>query len=83
MEAYLEDHNLFGIVDGTEEEPQSGPNSKATKVYHQKCRHAHAKIILAIELLQLPHTCDQDPAIIWDNLNKIHCAHGLSTLLTM
>jgi hypothetical protein len=83
VEAYLEDQNLFCVIDGREEEPQTGPNSKAVRAYNQKRRQARAKIILAVEPSQLPHTRDQDPAVIWDNLSKIHCARGLGTLLTM
>jgi hypothetical protein len=83
MEAYLESHDLFGVTDGTEDEPTTGENSKTMKAYRQKRRQARAKIILAVEPSQLPHTRETDPALIWENLAQIHRARGLGTLITM
>jgi hypothetical protein len=83
MEAHLVEKELFGIINGTEELPTAGPNSKAMRTYLQKQRLARAKIILAVEPSQLPHVRDENPAIIWDRLSKIHSARGLGTLLTM
>ena len=83
MEAYLEEKELFGFLDGTQVAPTTGPNSKSMRTYQQKQRLARAKLILAVEPSQLPHVRDEDPAVIWMNLSKIHSARGLGTLLMM
>ncbi|KAM6493447.1 hypothetical protein JOM56_011581, partial [Amanita muscaria] len=49
----------------------------------QKQHLAHAKLILTVESSQLPHVRDEDPAVIWEKLSKIHSTRGLGTLLTM
>jgi hypothetical protein len=63
--------------------PSTGPNSKALRTYQQKQRLTRAKLILAVEPSQLPHVRDEDPAIIWAKLSRIHSARGLGTLLTI
>jgi len=81
MEALLEEKELWDIVTGTEPVPTTGPNSKAMKAYVRKV--VKAKIILHLDRSQLPHACLDTAKEIWDNLARIHCAHGFGTLLAM
>ena len=84
MEALFEEKGLFGVVSGQVTMPTTGPNSKGVKVFLEKQCLARSKIILAIEPSQLPHVWnEEDPSVIWQNLTRIHCAHGLGVLLTM
>jgi len=84
MEALLEEKGLFGVVSGRDVMPSTGPNSKGVKAFLEKQRLARAKIILAIDPSQLPHVRNEDdPAVIWKNLARIHRARGLGVLLTM
>jgi hypothetical protein len=83
MEAYLEEEGLFGFLDGTQVMPTTGPNSESMHTYQEKQRLARAKLILAVEQSQLPYVRDQDPAVIWANLGRIHSTHSLRTSLMM
>jgi len=84
MEALLEEKGLFGVVSGRDVIPTTGPNSKGVKTFLEKQRLARAKIILAIDPSQLPHVRNEDdPAVVWKNLARIHRARGLGVLLTM
>lgn len=84
IEALLEEKGLFGVVSGRDVMPPTGPNSKGVKTFLEKQRLARAKIILALEPSQLPHVRNEEnPAVIWQNLARIHRARGLGVLLTM
>ncbi|PPQ79181.1 hypothetical protein CVT26_000454 [Gymnopilus dilepis] len=84
MEALLESKELFGVIDGSEPMPTTGPNSAKFKAFLKKQRLARSQIILGLEPSQLPHVRSQDdPAVIWNNLADIHRARGLGVLLTM
>jgi len=84
MEALLEEKGLFGVVSGQDVMPTTGPNSKGVKTFLEKQRLAWAKITLAIDPSQLPHVRNEDdPAVIWKNLARIHRGRGLGVLLTM
>jgi hypothetical protein len=83
MEALLEEKELWDIVQGTEHVPNTGPNSKPMKSYIRKGKVAKAKIILHLDKSQLPHAHFDTAKEIWDNLARIHCARGFSTLLAM
>ena len=43
----------------------------------------HMKIILNIEKSQLHHTFYDDPQDLWENIEKVHCAHGFATQLSL
>jgi len=49
METYLEDKDIFGAIDRTLEELETGSNSKGMKAYCTKQRKARAAIIPAVE----------------------------------
>jgi hypothetical protein len=83
MEALLEEKELWDIVQGTEHVPNTGPNLKPMKSYIQKGKVAKAKIILHLNKSQLSHAHFDTTKEIWDNLARIHCAHGFGTLLAM
>lgn len=84
MEALLEEKGIFGVVCGRDMMPSTGPNSKAVRTFMEKQRLARSKIILALETSQLPHVRNElDPAVVWQNLARIHRARGLGVLLTM
>jgi len=84
MEALLEEKGLFGVVCGRDVMLTTGPNSKGVKTFLEKQRLARSKIILSIETSQIPHVrSEEDPAIIWKNLARIHRARGLGVLLMM
>jgi len=84
MEALLEEKGLFGVVCVRDVMPTTGPNSKGVKTFLEKQRLARSKIILSIETSQIPHVrSEEDPAIIWKNLARIHRARGLGVLLTV
>jgi hypothetical protein len=80
MEALLEEKDLWGVVSGEEKQPS---DSKSAKAYQKKLHLARTKIILHVKNLQLPHTHDSHPKIVWDNLACVHCSHGFRTLITM
>jgi hypothetical protein len=83
MEAHLTKKNLFGVINGSEEEPTTGPNSNSMRSYRQKQSLTRAKLILGVDTSQLPHVREQDPTEIWRKLSQIHSTRGLGTLLTM
>ena len=83
MEALLDEKELWDIVTGTEPVPTTGPNSKTMKAYVRKGKVAKAKIILHLDKSQLPHARLDTAKEIWDNLARIHRAHGFGTLLAM
>ena len=84
MEALLEVKRLFGVVSGRDVMPTTGPNSQGVKTFLEKQRLARANIILAIDPSQLPYVRNEDdPAVIWKNLARIHHARGLGILLMM
>jgi hypothetical protein len=83
MEALLEEKELWDIVTGTKPVPTTSPNSKAMKAYIRKGKVAKVKIILHLDKSQLPHAHLDTAKEIWDNLARIHRAHGFGTLLAM
>ena len=83
MEALLVRKGLLEYVDGTKSTPLGSPNSKAVKDFMRKKAEAHAEIILHVEIPQLSHVHDHDPAVIWINLENVHCAHGFATHLML
>ena len=56
MVATLVEKDLLDVVDGSLTFLIGLPNHKAVKNFMKKQQLAHAKIILSIEALQLPHT---------------------------
>src|SRR5882724_6253173 len=83
MAATLVEKDLWDVVDSSLTRPVGSPNHKAVKTFVKKQQLAHAKIILSIEVSQLPHTCHDNPKAIWDSLQKVHRAHGFATRLSL
>src|SRR5882724_111700 len=83
MAATLVEKDLWDVVDGSLTRPIGSPNHKAVKTFVKKQQLACAKIILSIEASQLPHTCHDDPKVIWDSLQKVHRARGFATHLSL
>src|SRR5882724_9742152 len=81
--ATLVEKDLWDVVDGSLTCLIGSPNHKAVKTFVKKEKLAHAKIILSIEASQLPHTCHDNPNVIWDSLQKVHWAHGFATCLSL
>jgi gag-polypeptide of LTR copia-type/Zinc knuckle len=71
------------IVSGAETRPSSSENTKAVRAFIKKQQLACAKIILSIEMSQLPHTRYDDPTEIWESLEQVHHAHGFATRLAL
>jgi hypothetical protein len=61
----------------------SGFNSKAVKVWRKKNVEAQTEIVLHIKVLQLAHVHDENSEHIWNNLETMHCSHGLVLCLTL
>jgi len=83
MEALLVEKDLWGVVDGSIQQPMGGENSPQVKAFRKKQAHARARIILHVEKECLPYTRSQDPTIIWDDLARVFCAQGFGSLLTL
>src|SRR5882724_8863900 len=83
MAATLVEKDLWDVVDGSLTCPVGSPNYKTVKTFVKKQQLARAKIILSIEASQLPHTCHNDPKVIWDSLQKVHQACGFATCLSL
>ena len=83
MEALLIEKDLWDVVNGNEVRPTGSVNSKAVRAFVKKQQVARAKIILHIELSQLPHAHYEDPTEIWKSLQQVHRAHGFATRLTL
>src|SRR5882724_3057462 len=83
MAATLVEKDLWDVVDGSLTCPVGSPNYKTVKTFMKKQQLARAKIILSIEASQLPHTCHNDPKVIWDSLQKVHQACGFTTHLSL
>ena len=79
----LVEKDLWDVIDGTETQPTGSVNSKAIHAFAKKQQLAYAKIILNIDKSQLPHTCYDDPKVIWESLQKVHQAHGFCTCLSL
>ena len=82
-EAILVCKDLMDIIDGTITCPLSSPNHKSVKAFIQKQKLACAKIILHVEPSLLPHCCDPDPKVIWDNLRALHQSWGFASHLSL
>src|SRR5882724_2879749 len=83
MAATLVDKDLWDVVDGSLTHLVGSPNHKAMRAFVKKQQLARAKIILSIEVSQLPHTRHDDPKAIWDSLQKVHRARGFATRLSL
>ncbi|KAG1729320.1 uncharacterized protein EDB91DRAFT_1034411, partial [Suillus paluster] len=85
MEAFLDEQDLWDVVNSTETKPNLGPNAKATKTFVHKQQLTKAKIILHLSTSQLPHAPndDCDPKAIWDNLSRIHQSCGFCHIFSM
>jgi hypothetical protein len=83
MEALLIEKDLWDVVNGTEVRPAGSVNSKAVRAFVKKQQVARAKIILHIEVSQLPHVRYDDPKEIWENLEQVHRARGFATRLAL
>jgi hypothetical protein len=83
MEAYLIQKDVWDIVNGNIVHPHGSTNSKAVCTFLKKQQVACSAIILNVEMSQLPHTCYDDPKLIWDNLKKVHQACSFATCLSL
>src|SRR5882724_8149214 len=83
MAATLVEKDLWDVVDGSLTRPVGSPNHKAMRAFMKKQQLARAKIILSIEVSQLPHTRHDDPKAIWDSLQKVHQARGFATRISL
>ena len=72
MAAILMEKDLWDIVDSLLTHPVGSPNHKAVRAFIKRQQLTQAKIILSIKVSQLPHTCHDDPKVIWDSLQKVH-----------
>ena len=62
MRLYLESLDLYEYVDGTAEVPEGDPNSRAVKVFYQRCKKAWTYICLAVEPDQQIHVWETTTA---------------------
>ena len=83
MEAVLVRKQLWDIVNGEKTRLIGSENSAPVKSFIRKQAEARAKLVLAVESLQLPHLHSLDPAKIWEDLKNIHEARGLTSRLTL
>ena len=81
--ATLVEKDLWDIIDSLLTHPVGSPNHKAVRAFVKKQQLAGTKIILSIEVSQLPHTHHDDPKVIWDSLEKVHHARGFATCLSL
>ena len=83
MEAHLTRKELWEVIDGSESKPAGSANTLAVRAWVRRQQLARVKIILHVETNQLLHTHFNDLKDIWDNLEKIHRAHGFATCLSL
>ncbi|KZV80970.1 hypothetical protein EXIGLDRAFT_562848, partial [Exidia glandulosa HHB12029] len=83
MEMRLTKMDLWEIVSGEEEAPQSSPNHPTMKKFRKRQRAARAEIVLCVTESQHVHTKLDDPHEIWENLRLVHAPRGLGTRMTL
>jgi len=79
MEALLTRKSLLEIATRVTPEPTTGLNSSATCSWLKKNAEARAKMILHVEVDQLPHMTHCAASGVWAELEKVHRVHGLVT----
>lgn len=83
MEAALMRRGLMDVINGMKTRPLSSASVKAVIAFLKMQAKAHAKIILHLESLQLPHIHNCDLKVVWDKLAAVHQAHGFATHLML
>ena len=82
MHALLIHLGYWGLVSGTETLPAADKaDTKKAELFADRQLKACTELILYVEDSQLPHMSGDNPKVIWDELARVHRAHGLSTQL--
>jgi hypothetical protein len=83
MKALLIKKGVWDIVDGTRIRPAGIPSTPAVRTFLHKSAEALAEITLNVAPSQLSFINSDDPAVVWQELERVHQARGVSSRLTL
>src|SRR5579859_346445 len=83
MKATLVRKGLWGVVDGSETQPNGSPNTELVRSFRKKQAEAIAEITLHVDPSQLSFIENDDPKAVWDELTAIHQARGMSSRIAL